>query len=161
MIKEFVTHAPIAALSFLLLAACQGDGDDSQPAPAAQAAPGTDATTETPLTLEFPNAKQEIPGVWGGGQPTREQLRAAAEAGVRTVVNLRTLGEEGAWDETAFVEELGMRFVHIPVAGPSGITAENAALLAAITGDEATHPLMVHCASGRRVSALIALGPTD
>ena len=34
-----------------------------------------------------------------GGQPTAEQLEAAARAGFRTIVNLRTPGEEGSWEE--------------------------------------------------------------
>jgi len=165
MIKKLVTRTSLIFLSLLMLAGCHGHGDG-------HAADGSHGTAEeviaekveepvAKLVVDIPNAVEALPGVWGGGQPTREQLQAAAEAGVKTVVNLRTLGEEGAWDEREFVEGLGMRFVHIPVAGPAGITPENAELLSAITHDAQTHPAMVHCASGRRVGALIAMGQTD
>jgi len=165
MIKQLVKRTPFILLSLLLLAGCHSEGEGHASADghdgAEEAAVKEVDVPEDKLVLEFPNAVEIMPGVWAGGQPTREQLQAAAEAGVKTVVNMRTLGEEGAWDEREFVEGLGMRFEHIPVAGPPGITPENARLLAAITDDEQTHPLMVHCASGRRISALIALEPKD
>jgi uncharacterized protein (TIGR01244 family) len=58
-----------------------------------------------------------------GGQPTEKALRDLRARGVTTVVNLR-MPEEMArvgFDEAALVNELGMRYVHIPMRG----TAEN------------------------------------
>ncbi|MEC8804659.1 MAG: hypothetical protein VXX24_07785, partial [Pseudomonadota bacterium] len=44
------------------------------------------------------------------GQPTAAQLDSAARAGVKHVINLRTAGEEVAFNEAEVVESLGMRY---------------------------------------------------
>lgn len=146
-------------LAALLLAAgsgaCRSEPEARSPAPAddppaAEAAP-------PPARVEIRNARSPIPGVLTGGQPTEEQIEQAAQAGYRTVVNLRTPGEEGSWDEAPKVEELGMRYVSIPVAGADGINPDNARRLFDVLGDEDNHPVMVHCGSGNRVGALFAL----
>lgn len=107
--------------------------------------------------IEILNAKTPQPGVLTGGQPTPEQFEEAAQAGYRTVVNLRTEGEKGSWDEAAKAAELGLRYVAIPVAGAEGISAENAEALAEVLKDPENLPAMVHCGSGNRVGAVFAL----
>ncbi|MDH3627342.1 MAG: sulfur transferase domain-containing protein [Acidobacteriota bacterium] len=106
---------------------------------------------------EIRNLREPIPGVWVGGQPTREQLEALADDGFKTIVNLRQLDEDGAWDETSLVEELGMQFLHIPIGGAEGFHRENAERLAAVVDDPARQPALIHCASGNRVGALFAV----
>lgn len=106
--------------------------------------------------IEIVNALTPLPGVLSGGQVTAEQLAAAAAAGYRTVVNLRTSEEPLDWDEPARVEELGMRYVALPIAGAADVTRENAEKLARIL-EEAPRPLLLHCGSGNRVGALFAL----
>lgn len=101
-------------------------------------------------------------GLYTGGQPTRAQLERAAEKGVKLVINLRTPGEEGALeDEQAIVEELGMAYVSMPIVGPgqetpTTIDAAHAKMLGAAL-QSAEGPALVHCSSGNRVAALIAL----
>jgi uncharacterized protein (TIGR01244 family) len=112
---------------------------------------------EAPPTFDILNARTPFEGVLTGGQVTEEALAAAAAAGYRTVVNLRTLEEEGAWDETAVVEGLGMRFVHLPMAGGAGLTEDNARALAAVLDEPENYPVLIHCGSGNRVGALLAL----
>jgi uncharacterized protein (TIGR01244 family) len=59
-------------------------------------------------------------------------------------------------DETAAVEAAGMKYVSIPVAGASGVTFENARLLdEALAGIDG--PVFLHCRTGNRVGALMAL----
>lgn len=106
--------------------------------------------------LQFKNALTPLEGVTSGGQPTEDEFRQAAKLGYKTVVNLRTDGEEIPFDEPALVEELGMKYVHLPIAGAEGITSENAAALAEIL-DDAERPLILHCGSGNRIGALFAL----
>lgn len=92
-----------------------------------------------------------------GGQPTARQLADFAREGGGCVVNLRPQAEMGGWDEGATVRELGMEYVHIPVAGPDDLSREAATTLAdAMRRFDEDH-LMVHCASGQRVGALVAL----
>lgn len=116
------------------------------------------ADGEPPVPMiEISNARAPLPGVLTGGQPTEEQIEEAAAAGYRTVVNLRAAGEEGSWDEAPKVEELGMRYVSIPVAGAEGIHPDSARLLFDVLEDPSNRPVMVHCGSGNRVGALFAL----
>ena len=122
----------------------------------AAAVPGCGAG-EPADTMTIRNAAQPIEGVLTAGQPTRAELEAVASAGYKTVVNLRQLDEEGAWDETEFVEGLGMKFVHLPIAGGADINVDNALRLAELLDDPDAKPLMIHCASSNRVGALIAI----
>lgn len=90
------------------------------------------------------------------GQPDQDVLAMAKEAGFTTVIDLRDETEDRGMDEAAAVEELGMHYISLPVAGAAGVTFDNAAsldrYLAAADG-----PVFVHCRSGNRVGALFAL----
>lgn len=109
-----------------------------------------------PSTL-LDNACQPEPGLLTGGQPSRECLEAACEAGYRTVVNLRGAGEFDGFDEGRVVRELGLDYVHIPVAGADGLSAEAVASLDAVLANAQRRPALIHCGSGNRVGALIAM----
>lgn len=88
------------------------------------------------------------------GQPTQEQLAAAAREGVQTVINLRPDGEFNEYDEARTVAEAGMRYVVIPVAGPGDINETSARQLDDALAEGT--PALVHCASSNRVGALMA-----
>ncbi len=107
--------------------------------------------------IDIRNAKMPLPGVLTGGQPTEEQFALAAEAGYRTIVNLRTEGEDGTWDEASKAADLGMDYISIPVAGAAGLTAQNARRVFEVLDDAGKHPVMLHCGSGNRVGGLFAL----
>jgi uncharacterized protein (TIGR01244 family) len=80
-----------------------------------------------------------------------------ADKGVTTVVNLRTASEEEYMkEEASAVEALGMRYHHIPVDGAGALNLANAEKLAAVLRD-AKGPVWVHCSTGNRSGALIAL----
>jgi uncharacterized protein (TIGR01244 family) len=91
-----------------------------------------------------------------GGQPSESQLAEVAEAGFRTVINLRGLGEPGTDVEPHILAKSGVKYIHIPISGPGEITREKAQLLSDAL-ETAARPVMVHCASGNRVGALYAL----
>jgi uncharacterized protein (TIGR01244 family) len=134
-----------------------GCGSDRGRATQGEGAGGAAVATETRAAADLlPNGREPLPGVLTGGQPSREQLEALAAAGYKTVVNLRTAEEEmpvSADDVTA----LGMRYVHIPVGGSGDLTAAKAGELGAVLADPAARPIAIHCASGNRVGALLAL----
>jgi len=110
------------------------------------------------LLLPIPNARTPIPGVLSGGQPTRDQIAAAGTAGYKTVINLRPDTEPGFEWEAAAVKAGGMTYVSIPVAGTAGLTKENVARFDAALKDAAAKgPALLHCASGNRIGALLAL----
>jgi uncharacterized protein (TIGR01244 family) len=118
-----------------------------------------------PGAAEPPAAAAAIPGAWtpldgvlSAGQPTPPQLEHAARAGLKTVINLRSEAEAGFEWERAAAERLGLRYVPLPVAGAADLTRENVerldrALREALAGG----PVLLHCASGNRVGALLAL----
>ncbi len=110
-----------------------------------------------PATL-LPNGRSPLPGVLTGGQPDEAQLARLAEVGYQTVVDLRTPGEPGQpEDEPQVVESHGMRYVSIPVAHGAGLSRANAEALGKVLSDRDARPVVIHCGSGNRVGALLAL----
>lgn len=160
MTRNILTACLAVILAFV--AGCRQEGGPPPAAPPPAAPPSApepvaEETAANPLQVPIPNARMLADDVLSGGQPTVEQFEQAAAAGFRTVVNLRTPGEEGVWDEAPKAEELGLRYVAIPVAGVEGLTVENARDLAEIFDDPGARPLMIHCGSGNRIGALFAL----
>ena len=93
------------------------------------------------------------------GQPTETGLEQMVEAGVVTVVNLRTHREMDdrnvvPFDEAAKAAELGLTYVHIPSGGPETpyqpeMVAQFAEALAAADGK-----VLLHCTVAWRASHL-------
>lgn len=108
-------------------------------------------------TLGLPNEVRLADGLVVGGQPSADALRQAEENGIRAVVSLRRAQEDGFAEERAQVEAQGMRFIHIPVGGAGDLTEENARALDSAIGDAGPGATLVHCGSGNRVGALLAL----
>lgn len=107
-------------------------------------------------SADLPNRKEPLPGITTAGQPSADQLAAAAKSGVKTVIDLRALTEDRGMDERATVEKLGMSYVTLPVDGGEGVTYANATALDKLLAD-AKGPVLLHCATGNRVGALLAL----
>lgn len=96
------------------------------------------------------------PGLYAGGQPDEAQLRALAAQGVTTVIDLRGADEPRGYAEADAAHALGLRYIALPVAGVQDITPAKARALQAELA--AAHgPVLLHCASGNRVGALLAL----
>lgn len=91
-----------------------------------------------------------------GGQPSLADLSVLKERGITTVINLRGLDEKLGFDESAALEKLGMDYVQIPMSSAKDLTKENASKLDAALKD-IKGTALVHCASGNRVGALLAL----
>ncbi len=97
-----------------------------------------------------------VDGITAAGQPDRAALEIFADVGYATIIDLRGVGEDRGFEEAEVVEELGMHYVSLPIEGRDGISFENARKLDALL-DENPGPVLVHCASGNRVGALLAL----
>ncbi len=87
-------------------------------------------------------------------QPTAEQLRFAATAGVRTVINLR-LVEELDFDEAHEVRVLGLEYHNPGFKGGDNLTDEIFDQVRGLLRD-ARRPILLHCGSGNRVGAVWA-----
>lgn len=149
----------IATLSLLGPLACATSA-------AQTASTGTQTAQDTPVAgsarmpaglSAVPGIRQPKPGLYTAGQPESAQWRGVADAGVTTVIDLRPDAETEGRDERAEVDAAGMRYVNIPVAGAGDINDANADALAQALRD-ADGPVLVHCASGNRVGALLAIG---
>jgi uncharacterized protein (TIGR01244 family) len=97
-----------------------------------------------------------VDGITSAGQPDEAALEVFADAGYATVIDLRGEGEDRGFDEAAVVEELGLHYVALPIANGGEITFDNARRLDELL-QEYPGPVLVHCASGNRVGALLAL----
>lgn len=92
-----------------------------------------------------------------GGQPTEEQLQAAAAEGVTTVVNLAPINPRYSLpDEPGLVHALGMAYYHIPVdwEGPKPSDYE---AFESVMQDLPAGKTLVHCAANFRVTAFYSL----
>lgn len=113
---------------------------------------------------QVPSSVQEVEYIhrpteqhYTAGQPTKEQLAAFAELGVRHVVDLRPPEESAGINEAAWTSEYGMAYYHIPIAGGADLTREHVAVLDTILQRIDGEPALLHCASSNRVGAMIAL----
>lgn len=149
--RRWVTVTAIA-----LLAACGGRAEERVPAQEAAQAPTSAGAqmVEPPAAELLPNGRRLDDGLLVGGQPTLEQLRRLRELGVRTVINLRTEGEGGPTPEE--VEALGLDYVRLAVDGAADISEEKARTLDVVLA-QVDRPAVLHCGSGNRVGALLAL----
>jgi uncharacterized protein (TIGR01244 family) len=124
------------------------------------AAPPQIALPEAPpttLQASVPNFQQPREHLITGGQPEASAWSTLAAHGVTTVINLRPQTEMGERDEAGEVTRAGMVYREIPVADAAEITEAKArelwTLLQQTKGD-----VLVHCSSGNRVGALLAVG---
>ena len=92
-----------------------------------------------------------------GGQPTEEQLRAAAAEGFTTVINLATIDPDRSLaDEGGLVRSLDMTYHHIPVKWDNPQESDFAAFEAVLQTSTA-EKILIHCAANFRVSAFYSL----
>ncbi len=127
------------------------------------AAAGADDMAEMHVDLASVESSQglrPVDGITSAGQPDAEQLAIFAEAGYVAVIDLRGPTEDRGLDEAAVVESLGLDYINLPVSGASSISRENATKLAEMLSSY-DGPVLVHCGSGNRVGALLALGQSN
>jgi uncharacterized protein (TIGR01244 family) len=139
---------PVAVLAVACLACAPSREAPAQSAPASptQSAPAQASGWHNPR-----------PGLLTGGQPSPADWAALKAQGVTMVVNLRPDAEMAGRNEAAEVAAAGMAYVGIPVAGADAIDADNARRLWTLLKVNGA-PAFVHCASGNRAGALLALG---
>jgi uncharacterized protein (TIGR01244 family) len=100
--------------------------------------------------------KQPRPGLHTSGQPTLEQLDALAAEDVHAVIDLRGYDEDRGYDEAAELKARGIAYYSLPINGKGDLTPANATALKHLL-DENSNGVLLHCASGNRVGALLAL----
>lgn len=116
------------------------------------------AQEQPAVTLESIRNYVQVDGQYAtAGQPNEAQLKAVADAGFKSVVNLAILDPRYSLeDEAASAKALGMTYYHVPVAWDNPTQADFDAFERAMqaAGDTKT---LVHCAANFRATAFYAL----
>jgi protein tyrosine/serine phosphatase len=90
-----------------------------------------------------------------GSQPNQEEFAQLKRLGIKTVVDLR---EDYKKNEEAWVRDLGMNYVRIPLKTRVAATEEQWKLFLSLVNDSANLPVYVHCKGGRhRTGAMTAI----
>jgi uncharacterized protein (TIGR01244 family) len=117
------------------------------------------APTAAPAAVDakdIPNYHLVRPGLATAGQPSDDALGKLKGMGFKTVINLRTPGEQKAGAEEEAVRAQGLRYVSIPVNsatfGPAEVSAVRAVL-----DDESAAPILLHCTTANRAAAVWGL----
>lgn len=92
-----------------------------------------------------------------GGQPSLLELKQFKNSGVTTVINLRGPDEDVPFNEKLEAEALGLEYVSLPISGAADVTPENARKLHELLAGFESENVLLHCASGNRVGALLAI----
>ena len=111
---------------------------------------------KTDVSHLIPNFKQPRPQLITGGQPEPNAWKQLAEAGVRTVVNLRPDSELPDRNEATEVKDANLIYVKLPIEGPASLNKEHVAALWQVL-NQADGSVLVHCGTGNRCGAMLAL----
>jgi len=99
------------------------------------------------------NASLPLDDVATAGQPEREHIRRLAEAGYRTVLDLRGEDEDRGFDEAAEARATGMRYINVPVG--KSLPDDALEQVREVLRDRSNHPVLVHCGSANRVGGAL------
>jgi protein tyrosine phosphatase (PTP) superfamily phosphohydrolase (DUF442 family) len=116
------------------------------------------ARTSTPIArLDIDGVRKAVAvdaDVWRGGAPSAEGYRNLAEAGVATVVDLRSDSERGS--ATAVLDDLDVRLVRIPIRDGQLPSVADVERFVDVV-DESDGVVFVHCGAGvGRTGAMVA-----
>lgn len=106
---------------------------------------------QTAPQKNFPNIKIKNFGqmderFYRGAQPKKEDFKALAELGVKTVIDLRDKPKEY---EKSMVEASGMRYINIPMSDSKYPKEEQIQQFLNLANNPETGVMYVHCAGGR------------
>jgi uncharacterized protein (TIGR01244 family) len=108
-------------------------------------------------TQEIYNYRKVNDQLITGGKPTAEQLKSAADDGIRTVINLATFNPQHSLeDEAGLVQSLGMAYHHIPVEWEQPTETDFEAF-EQVFKQLAEGKVLIHCAANFRATAFYAL----
>ena len=118
---------------------------------------GTFATPPAEALQNLPNVAFPAPARIASGRLQASDIPALQAAGVREVIDLSTDRETPGFDEGAALRKAGITYHHLPIHGASDLDGPNVARFNQLLADAGDKLTLVHCASGNRVGAMIAL----
>lgn len=110
-----------------------------------------------PARLDLDNACLPEPELMVGGCPSDRDLARLKQAGFKTVLDLRESKEWNGDDFAGRVKQAGLSFLQLPVSGLDSVDDSQTRQFWAYWNDARLKPMLVHCASGNRVGAMLAL----
>lgn len=123
---------------------------------AAPANAGEPATKADLDTVREQGVVEAVNGITSSGQPDEAALKVFSDSGYAAVIDLRGAGEDRGFDEQQVAEQLGLEYVSLPITEREAINFENATKLDQLLM-QYDEPVLIHCGSGNRVGALLAL----
>lgn len=108
------------------------------------------------LRIWWHNLHEVAPGMWRSNQPGPSRVHAAAEKGIRTIINLRGPRDDGGWRlEAEACEKMGITLLDFTARSRA---APDKAMLHAARDlfTEAELPAMMHCKSGADRAGLMS-----
>lgn len=117
------------------------------------------ATAATPVeTLHgLSNVAFPAPQRIASGRLHAGDIAALKAAGVREVIDLSLDSETPDFDEAAAMQRAGITYYNLPIAGASDLNPANVKRFDRLLAAAGNQRTLVHCASGNRVGAMIAL----
>ena len=106
---------------------------------------------ELPRRIEL-NERQHV-----SGQPSAEAIAKLPSAGISVVIDLRPDSETPALDKKSAVQSAGLTYHALPIASPADMTHENVVQFDRLLKETGDKGVLMHCASGNRVGAMLAL----
>lgn len=114
-------------------------------------------STASGLLEKLPQARMPAPNRIVSAGIDSSHMETLRRAGIRHIVNLRPAEETPDFDEARTAAEHGLVYHGIPIRGAESLTIENVRKLDRILQEIGDEPALLHCSSGNRVGALIAL----
>ena len=96
----------------------------------------------------LPNFQRVNDHIYRGAQPTDEGFTELARLGIKTVIDLRQIGEHSQADEQKVVTSLSMRYVSVPMMGMSTPKDDQVSEVLTLLSDTTSGPVFVHCKRG-------------
>lgn len=104
-----------------------------------------------------PNFQKVNDHLYRGGQPSRDGFAHLAAIGVKTVIDLRGIGEHSQAQEQTWVSGDGMRYVSIPMGQLSAPQDAEVVKALSILNDSSAGLVFVHCRRGAdRTGTIVA-----
>ena len=96
-------------------------------------------------------------GLYVGAEQDQEQLHKLRTLGVKLVIDLRPDEGDAGMPEARLAASAGLDYRRVVVRGAEDLTSERARALEAAIKTAKGEPVLVHCSTGNRAAALLAL----
>lgn len=121
------------------------------------AMPISESTPPADPLASLPRHIRLSPKLHVSGQPSADQLALLPAAGIRNVIDLRPDAERPDFDERMVAVHLGLGYHPLPISGAQDLTRANVEAFDELLERNEGEGVLMHCASGNRVGAMMAL----